>query len=121
MNDQKPILVVDDDAQIRRTVRWALEDEGLPVVTAADGRQALDRAAAQPPALVVLDMGLPRLDGDGVAGGLHALYDGRVPIVVITADGSAAEKARRVGAVSYLAKPFEIDDLIAAVRHALAG
>jgi DNA-binding response OmpR family regulator len=113
------ILVVDDDPSLRQLIQWTLEDEGWAVDTAADGRQALDRAARERPRLVVLDMGLPLVDGFGVAAGLHALYGDAVPIVVITADGQAAAKAARVGARAHLAKPFELDDLCALVRGAL--
>ena len=116
-----PILVVDDDADVRRTIQWALEDEGLVVETAADGRQALDRVARDCPSLVVLDISLPGVDGYDVAAGVRARYGDTVPMMVITADGSAAEKARRVGAFAYLHKPFEIDDLVTAVQRGLDG
>ena len=115
-----PILVVEDDPRIREIIRWALEDEGYAVTTAADGRQALERAAAAPPALVVLDMMLPILDGPAVAAGLRAAPRPMPPIVLVTADGRAAEKAARVGAFAYLHKPFDLDDLIAVVRRGLA-
>ena len=113
------ILVVEDDLHVRQTIQWALEDEGLPVETASDGRQALEWASRQRPGLVILDMGLPIIDGFGVAAGLRAAYGDSVPILTVTADGRAAEKARRVGAVDFLHKPFEIDALINAVRRAL--
>ena len=116
-----PILVVDDDPEIRQMIQWALEDEGWTVETAADGRQALERATRARPSLVVLDMGLPLVDGDGVARGLKAAYGATVPILVVTADGHATEKAARVGARAHLAKPFEIQALCDAVRRALAA
>lgn len=115
------ILVVEDDPVLRQSIQWALEDEGLQVDTAADGRQALGQLARRRPALVLLDMRLPIVGGEAVADGLHAAYGDEVPIVVITADGRAAEKARRVGAVDFLAKPFEIDDLIGVVHRALGA
>jgi DNA-binding response OmpR family regulator len=114
-----PILVVDDDPQMRHVIQSALQEEGLTVETAADGRQALDRARRRRPRLVILDMGLPLLDGVGLAAELRALYGDGVPLVVITADGHVVEKARRVGARAYLAKPFELDGLSAAVQQAL--
>jgi CheY-like chemotaxis protein len=116
-----PILVVDDDPEIRQMIQWALEDEGWTVETAADGRQALEQATRSRPSLVVLDMGLPLVDGAGVATGLYAAYGPTIPIVVVTADGHAAEKANRVGARAHLAKPFEIDALCDTVRSALAA
>jgi two-component system OmpR family response regulator len=114
-----PVLVVDDDPHLRQLMQWALEDEGLPVETASDGREAVALAARREPALVVLDMGLPRLNGEGVVAELRAAYGERVPVVVVTADGHAAEKARRVGARAYLHKPFELDDFVRAVQQTL--
>ena len=106
------ILIVDDDPQIRETIQWCLEDEGLAIETAGDGRQAIDRAVESRPALIILDMGLPILSGEEVADALLEHYgDARPPIVVLTAAGHAAEKARRCGAVAYLPKPFELDAL----------
>jgi two-component system OmpR family response regulator len=112
------ILVVDDDPGIRQTIRWALEDEGFTVATAADGQEALAQAERHRPALVILDMTLPVLDGHAVAAGLRA-GGAAVPILMITADGSAVAKARRIGAYTYLKKPFEIEALLAAVRRGL--
>ena len=114
-----PILVVEDDPHLRQIIREVLEDEGLVVVTAADGRQALQRAAAQRPALVVLDMRLPVLDGAGVVAGLRATFGVPPPVLVITAHGRAAEKARQVGAFAFLSKPLELDELVASVQRAL--
>jgi CheY-like chemotaxis protein len=114
------VLVVDDDPDLRLTIQWVLEDEGFQVVTASDGREALDRSRRHRPSLVVLDMGLPVVDGFGVAAGLQETYGGAVPILVVTADGRAAEKAARVGAFAYLKKPFDLDALIASVQRGLA-
>lgn len=119
--DQRdPVLVVEDDPDMRRVIAWTLEDSGLPVETAADGRAAIDWVAQSKPSLLVLDMGLPVVDGDGVARRLHESYGDSVPILVMTADGRAEAKARRVGAVDYLIKPFNLEDLILTVRRALA-
>ena len=116
--EQAPILVVDDDRLVRQAIRWALEDEGLQVETVADGHQALKRLAQRKPALVVLDLTLPLHSGDEVAAAVRAAY-GAVPILVITADGHAAAKAQRMGAIGYLHKPFEIETLIRAVQRGL--
>lgn len=114
-----PILVVDDDVHVRQAIRWMLEDEGFSVVTAADGREALRCVAQRRPALVVLDMGLPDVEGTQVAAELRKSDDARIPLLVISADGRAAEKARWVGAFAYLHKPFEIEHFIATVRQGL--
>jgi len=115
------VLIVEDDTDLRQTIQWTLEDEGLVVDTAGDGREALERATLRKPSLVVLDMGLPILDGNGVAAGLRAAYGESVTILTMTADGHAAEKATRVGAIGYLSKPFDLDMLIAAVWRALGS
>ena len=115
-----PILIVEDDGPLRHLMRETLEDEGLPTVTAADGVQALRLVAQRRPALVVLDLMLPGVDGVGVAAGVRARYGASAPpILLITAAGHGAVTAEQVGAVAYLAKPFDLDHLIATVRRAL--
>jgi two-component system response regulator MprA len=106
---------------MRQMIRWALEEEGFAVETAADGEQALERAASRQPALVVLDLLLPFRSGEAVSDWLRATYGGQCPILVITADGRPAEKAQRVRAFAYLTKPFEVDDLLTLVRQGLGG
>jgi DNA-binding response OmpR family regulator len=115
-----PILVVDDDAHVLQMIQWVLEDEGFEVRTATDGQAALLQVRQHRPALVVLDMGLPFLDGSHVAAELHALYGTAVPMVLITADGNTAQKARQIGAAAFLRKPFEVIDLLQAIQRILA-
>jgi DNA-binding response OmpR family regulator len=120
--DQKTrnhILVVDDDHHLRQTIQWMLEEDGFEVQTARDGREAIEQAIAQEPTLILLDMALPLLDGSEVAAQIRLRYGEAVPIILITADGQAEEKSRRVGAVAYLHKPFDFDELILTVQHAL--
>ena len=117
-----PVLVVEDDPDVPEVICWLLEDEDISVDAAGNGREALERAAAYRPSLILLDLGLPHVDGFGVAAALRAAYGERAaPILTITADGFAADKARRVGAIGFLRKPFDVDDLVAAVRRALDG
>ena len=118
---ERVVLVVEDDNDLCQTIQWMLEDEGLTVQTASDGREALTLAEHRKPSLVVLDMNLPIVDGFGVAAGLRSTYGNSVTILTMTADGRAAEKAKRIGAVGYLSKPFELDALIEAVWRALGG
>jgi DNA-binding response OmpR family regulator len=115
------VLVVDDDPEIRDVVRWLLEDEGWTVETASDGRDALERATRARPALIVLDMGLPILSGEEVAMRLREVYVDPPPIIVVSADGRAGEKAARIGAASYLHKPFDVDALARLVRLTLGS
>jgi two-component system KDP operon response regulator KdpE len=119
--EELPILVVDDDPQLRYVIRLTLEDAGLAVETAADAHQALAQASRSRPRLVILDMGLPRLDGAALAKELRAIHGENLPLLVISADGNVIEKARRVGAHGYLAKPFELTALSAAVQRVLGG
>ena len=114
-----PVLVVEDDALLRETIVWALEDDGLAVDSAVDGKDAVHRASVREPSLVVLDMTLPGLDGFGVAAELRRRFGGRVPILVVTADGQPRQKAERVGAYSFLHKPFDVGVLVQQVRAGL--
>lgn len=114
------MLVVDDDPVVRGMIHQALEDEGLPVITAEDGASALEEARRARPRLVILDVSLPILGGEAVASELRQIMsDGGVRIMAITADGRPAEKARALGAFAYLAKPFDIEELIEKVRRGL--
>jgi two-component system, OmpR family, response regulator MprA len=114
------VLVVDDDPTIRATVADALDLEGFPVVTASNGQEALDALndADDPrrPKLVLLDMRMPVLDGWQF---MRAVRERRMrlAVVVMTAAADARRWAREIEANDVLPKPFELDDLIAAVRR----
>jgi DNA-binding response OmpR family regulator len=111
------ILVVEDEPELRAVVSFILQEEGFDVQTASDGQQAVDHAAKARPALVVLDMGLPILSGEEVAAELLRLYPEPPPILVMSAAGAIAERARRIGAASFIAKPFDLDELASAVHR----
>ncbi|WP_106400902.1 response regulator [Actinocorallia populi] len=113
------ILVVDDEPQILRTLRINLKARGYEVDTAPDGRTALDLVARHGHDLVVLDLGLPDLDGVEVIHGLRGWT--RVPIIVLSARHSAVEKvaALDAGADDYVTKPFGMDEFLARMRAAL--
>jgi DNA-binding response OmpR family regulator len=89
------------------------------VDSAVDGKDAVHRAAVREPSLVVLDMTLPGLDGFGVAAELRRRFGGRLPILVVTADGQPRQKAERVGAYAFLHKPFDVGGLVQQVRAGL--
>ena len=114
--DRAGILVVDDDSRIRRSVQLTLEDEGYHVATAGDGREAAQRVTEWRPALVILDMGLPDRDGADVAQQLRTACGKDLPILLITADGRAQEKAQRAGAFASLHKPFDLNRLVELVE-----
>jgi DNA-binding response OmpR family regulator len=110
------ILVVDDDPGILDAVAELLRIEGYEVETAANGAAALESIARSRPALMLLDMRMPALDGWGVARML-AERGIRVPTLVMTAARDGASWASEIGADGYLAKPFGIGDLLEAVRR----
>jgi len=113
------ILVVDDDATVSEVVKRYLERDGFVVETVADGRVALDRALAEPPELVVLDLMLPGMDGLEVCRRLRALAP--VPIIILTARGQESDRivGLELGADDYIAKPFSTKELVARVRAVL--
>jgi two-component system alkaline phosphatase synthesis response regulator PhoP len=115
----KTILVVDDEPEIVRLVRDYLEHGGFVVITAADGPGALDAARRRRPDLVVLDLGLPGLDGLDVTRELRR--GGHVPIVMLTARGEESDKlvGLELGADDYVTKPFSPKELVARVRAVL--
>jgi len=111
-----PVLIVDDDRAILTTIAEILELEGYPFITAADGAEALHRIAAEQPALVLLDMRMPVLNGWEVARTLRE-RGVTVPIVVMTAAQDARLWSEQIGAAGYLAKPFDLDDLLATIAR----
>ena len=117
----RPILVVDDDVSILETVRTILESEGYRVVTAANGRDALEILERVTPFLMLLDMRMPVLDGWGVATALRESKH-QFPVVVMTAAESAKRWADEIKADGHLAKPFDLEDLLECVaRHERRG
>ena len=109
------ILVVDDDPTIRETVAEILDDEGYTIETASNGAEALAAIERTRPLLVLLDMRMPVLDGWSVA---RTLKERGIdlPIVVMTAAPDARQRAAEIGAEGYLAKPFDVPDLLSAVE-----
>jgi CheY-like chemotaxis protein len=110
------ILVVDDDPGIRAVVADTLGYEGYPVKTAENGAQALPIVEREHPELVLLDMRMPVMDGWGFA---RALSERKlaVQVVVMTAAYSAQTWAEEIGARAYLAKPFDLDELLMTVEE----
>jgi DNA-binding response OmpR family regulator len=115
----RPILVVDDDRKIVALVRAYLEREGFTVIAAHDGREALRRARADDPALIVLDLMLPEVDGFEVMRLLRA--EGDVPVLMLTARSSLPERIIGLerGADDYLPKPFSPAELVVRVKAVL--
>ena len=117
-----PILVVDDDAKIVRLVRTYLERDGFTVVTAADGPAALEAIETHRPALVVLDLMLPELDGRAVIRAVRRDEEAaRTPILVLSARSSTIDRIAGLedGADDYLPKPFSPAELVLRVKSIL--
>ena len=117
MNSASPrILLIEDDASIRRFVRLALEDEGWQVFEAETAKRGLIEAASRQPDAVVLDLGLPDADGKTVISELSSWS--QLPILVLSARDHEDEKvaALDVGADDYLSKPFGVPELLARLR-----
>jgi CheY-like chemotaxis protein len=115
-----PILVVDDDPSILQTVAAILRMEDYPVETARNGAEALAAVERTPPSLVLLDMRMPVLDGWGFAQALRE-RGMQLPIVVMTAAHDTRRWAEEIGAAGYLAKPFDLTDLLDAVSRLRPG
>jgi len=113
------VLVIDDEAAIRRFLRAALMSQGYQVTEAASGSEGLTQASTRTPDLILLDLGLPDLDGLAVTQRLRAWTE--TPIVVLSARGQEADKiaALDAGADDYVTKPFTMGELAARMRAAL--
>jgi CheY-like chemotaxis protein len=113
---EPPILLVDDDESILTTVELLLAEEGYAVVVAANGREALQRIAAQRPCLILLDMKMPVMDGWAFAAAYHKLPGPHAPIVVMTAAHDSQQRAAEIRADGVIAKPFDVIHLLDLVR-----
>jgi CheY-like chemotaxis protein len=115
----RTVLLVDDEFAIVDVLAVLLEDEGFRVVTAANGLEALARAAESPPDVIVLDVMMPVMDGIAFLAALDQTVQRDVPVVVVSATYPARliTGPRRV----FLAKPFLFDKLIATIRKLLGG
>jgi two-component system, OmpR family, KDP operon response regulator KdpE len=113
------VLVVDDEQQLRRSLRVTLRTNGYDVEEVATGEAALDSVAVRPPELIILDLGLPDIDGVEVTRRLREWT--RLPIIVLSAMGDDEAKVRALdaGADDYVTKPFSVPELLARMRVTL--
>ncbi len=113
------ILVVDDEPQIRRTMRTTLSEHGYSIVEARTGEEALGKFSAERPDLVLLDMNMPGMDGLETCREIRSGSD--VPIIMLTVRNAERDKVRALdaGADDYVVKPFGIQELLARIRAAL--
>ena len=119
MNNSPTIIIIEDEAQIRRFLRTTLTSEDYQVIEAETGRQGLTEAATRKPDLIILDLGLPDMDGVEVVKELRA--GSSVPIIILSARSQECDKisALDAGADDYLVKPFGVGELLARIRVAL--
>lgn len=110
------ILIADDDPQFLKALRITLRSQGYEIVTASDGVQCISAAVEHHPDLMVLDLGMPKMDGMGVIQGVRGWTD--APILVVSGRTDAREKvaALDAGADDYVTKPVSIDELLARIR-----
>ncbi len=113
------VLVIDDDPYLLRALRITLQAHGYAVTTAADGRSSLVAARQDAPAVVILDLGLPDMDGTSVIRELRGWS--QVPILVLSARHGSEDKVQALdaGADDYITKPFGLDELLARLRALL--
>ena len=117
--ERQRVLIVDDESQIRRFLRISLVSQGFEVLEASTGAEGLARAQEEAPDLVLLDLGLPDMDGQAVLDALRA--HSAVPVIVVSVRGHETEKVRALdtGANDYVTKPFGIQELLARIRALL--
>jgi CheY-like chemotaxis protein len=112
----RPVLIVDDDVETLAAERELLAESGFRVVEAHDGVEALQMVQDDPPAVVVLDVQMPGMDGPSFARELRMALR-RVPLVILTGVPDPRREADRCNAEAYLAKPFDAAELVSVVRR----
>jgi two-component system KDP operon response regulator KdpE len=119
MSNAPHLLVIDDELQIQRAIRTILSEKGFKVTVASRGEEGLTLAAAQQPDIIILDLGLPDMDGVEVCRRLREWT--QTPIIILSVRDSERDKVAALdkGADDYLTKPFGIEELLARVRVAL--
>jgi CheY-like chemotaxis protein len=115
------VLVVDDDPDILQTLALCLSTEGYHVLMAANGQEALEVLAREKPACVLLDLMMPVMDGWQFVSELEARGARRMPILVLSADRAVQQHSIKLRAEGYLAKPFDLEDLLGKVSQLISG
>jgi CheY-like chemotaxis protein len=116
------VLVVEDDRDLVCLMEMVLTDAGYRVATACDGAEALKRVAEEMPGVILLDMRMPGMSGWEFAREFRARYGRQAPLVVVTAAENARRRAEEIGAEAWLEKPFDLEDVLAAVaKHLKIG
>lgn len=114
----RTLLVVDDDPDIREVLRLLLEADGYLVTTACDGQDAQEKLEGhERPALILLDLMMPRMDGEQFLGQLRATHNGSIPVVVMSGHCTSEDKAARFDVSACLTKPIDLDGLLNTVHR----
>ncbi len=114
--------MVDDDPDILEALSEILESEGFAIRQARNGQEALELLERRPPNLILLDLMMPVMDGWEFAERIRGRVDwAQIPVIVLSADRNIGGKARELGALGYLAKPFELSDLLSLVQSSLSN
>ena len=118
---ERRVLVVEDDRQLREVIAEALDEDGYAVEAADNGQTALELAQRRPPELVILDLMMPRMNGEQFCSALRQMHGlEAVPIIVVSAARAADEISARVGATAALRKPFDLFELTDRVSDLLS-
>jgi len=115
MSDKKKILIIDDEPDIIKVTAFRLKKVGFEVIIAIDGTSGLEKAASEKPDFILLDLGLPDIDGSEVCKKLKSTESlKKIPVVILSASSDSIKKeAEKAKAESYLLKPYEPEELIA--------
>ncbi len=120
MPERKIVLIVEDDDGIQESLKDALEDEGYVIAQAYNGKEALDYLSRERPSLVLLDFMMPVMNGVAFCEELRKREPIGIPIVLLTADARADDRARELGVSAFIRKPMTLEDLLAIVaKHAI--
>ena len=111
------IMIVDDDDDLRELIALVVAARGFRTVDAIDGVDALDKLAqGAQPALILLDLRMPRMNGAEFLQAVHGTPASRIPVIALTGDSGACQEALRAGAIQCLRKPIEVNALLDAIR-----
>jgi CheY-like chemotaxis protein len=115
--EQRPIVVVDDDVAVAGIIACFLVDEGYPVVVAHNGLEAMESLVTCHPSMILLDMQMPRMDGQTFVAAYRQQPAPHAPIIVMSAAYDLRIWAARIGAQDFLAKPFDLDHMLDLVHR----
>jgi len=119
MADAKKVLIADDEQQLALAVKIRLQSKGYQVVTASDGRSALELAEQERPDLVILDVLMPVMDGYSCLRELNSRFGrGKIPVIILTARDQMKDLFELEGVEDYVIKPFDHEDLLLRVERA---